>query len=70
MPTKTSYKACVPTVIPKPRRKKSAAKNIPANVRKTKLKQSERNYEMLQELNIRPRTTYLARVRNENPELA
>ena len=38
--------------------------------RVAKLKMSERNYEMLQELNIRPRTTYLARVRNENEELA
>ncbi len=37
--------------------------------RVAKLKVSERNYEMLQELNIRPRTTYLARVRNENEEL-
>jgi molybdopterin-containing oxidoreductase family iron-sulfur binding subunit len=37
--------------------------------RVAKLKMSERNYEMLQELNIRPRTTYLARVRNENEEL-
>jgi molybdopterin-containing oxidoreductase family iron-sulfur binding subunit len=35
-----------------------------------KLKSNERNYEMLQELNIRPRTTYLARIRNENEELA
>ncbi len=38
--------------------------------RVAKLKQSERNYELLQELNVRPRTTYLARVRNENEELA
>jgi Fe-S-cluster-containing dehydrogenase component/anaerobic selenocysteine-containing dehydrogenase len=35
-----------------------------------KLKGSERNYEMLQELNLRPRTTFLARVKNENQELA
>lgn len=38
--------------------------------RVAKLKMSERNYEMLQELNVRPRTTYLARVRNANEELA
>ncbi len=38
--------------------------------RVAKLKQSERNYELLQELNVRPRTTYLARVRNENEELS
>ena len=35
-----------------------------------KMKESERNYEMLQELNIRPRTTFLARIKNENQELA
>jgi molybdopterin-containing oxidoreductase family iron-sulfur binding subunit len=39
------------------------------NARVAKLKLLERNYEMLQELNTRPRTTYLARIRNENEEL-
>lgn len=34
-----------------------------------KLKQSNRNYAMLEELNVKPRTTYLARIRNPNPEL-
>ena len=37
--------------------------------RVAKLKKQERNYAMLAELDIKPRTTYLARVRNPNPEL-
>jgi molybdopterin-containing oxidoreductase family iron-sulfur binding subunit len=38
--------------------------------RVTELKASSRNYGMLAELNTRPRTTYLARVENPNPDLA
>jgi MoCo/4Fe-4S cofactor protein with predicted Tat translocation signal len=40
------------------------------NARVTKLKKEARNYEVLADLNTRPRTSYLAEVRNPNPELA
>jgi molybdopterin-containing oxidoreductase family iron-sulfur binding subunit len=43
--------------------------NDPAS-RVARLQAEERNYSLLGELNTRPRTTYLAAVRNVNPELA
>jgi Fe-S-cluster-containing dehydrogenase component/anaerobic selenocysteine-containing dehydrogenase len=43
-------------------------KNNPAN-RVSKLKAEKLNYELLAELNTRPHTTYLAELRNPNPEL-
>jgi MoCo/4Fe-4S cofactor protein with predicted Tat translocation signal len=39
------------------------------NSKVTKIKQQQRNYGLLADLNTRPRTTYLAIVQNPNPEL-
>jgi molybdopterin-containing oxidoreductase family iron-sulfur binding subunit len=35
-----------------------------------KWKESPRNYQVLKYLGIRPRTSYLARIRNVNPDMA
>jgi len=40
-----------------------------SNSRVSKLKAQTRDYSLLDDLNTRPRTTYLARVRNPNPEI-
>ncbi|MBF0431084.1 MAG: TAT-variant-translocated molybdopterin oxidoreductase [Fibrobacteria bacterium] len=40
------------------------------NAKVTKLKHNKRNYELLAELNIRPRTSFLSRVTNLNPKMA
>jgi molybdopterin-containing oxidoreductase family iron-sulfur binding subunit len=40
------------------------------NSRVSKRKETERDYEVLADLNFRPRTTYTAGVINPNPELA
>ncbi|HEU5133287.1 MAG TPA: hypothetical protein VFT26_14330, partial [Pyrinomonadaceae bacterium] len=39
------------------------------NSRVSKVKANERNYDLLSELNTRPRTSYLTQLRNPNPEI-
>jgi molybdopterin-containing oxidoreductase family iron-sulfur binding subunit len=40
------------------------------NSRVSKLKANERNYSLLDDLNTRPRTTYLSQLKNPNPEIS
>ncbi|MCW5980357.1 MAG: TAT-variant-translocated molybdopterin oxidoreductase [Bryobacteraceae bacterium] len=40
------------------------------NSRVSRLKKLDRDYAMLAELNVKPRTSYLARLRNPNPEIS
>ena len=39
------------------------------NSRVSKVKRNERNYSLLEDLNTRPRTTYLSQLKNPNPEI-
>ncbi|HKX84298.1 MAG TPA: hypothetical protein VJL58_08765, partial [Pyrinomonadaceae bacterium] len=39
------------------------------NSQVAKIKKDERNYKLLNELNTQPRTTYMAELKNQNPEM-
>ena len=59
-----------PASRPARRRPSSSARCNDPNAQVTKLHDDARRYDLLHELGTRPRTAYLARVRNPNPELA
>ena len=59
----------MPSMVACPARAISFGNQLDASSQVARAKHDERNYEMLAELNNRPRTSYLAKLRNPHPDL-